>query len=175
MRLSSSNVKCIMKKLFLLAALGGMPLLSAWAQCGNGVPSAGNPGCIPPDQINSPYYQGGGNSPPPAVWESRWGSIALCSTVGRFGATENKSSRSKAEQEALGICTKKGGIDCKIVISYDNECGAFFQKIGGGWTTAAAMKTKALAESAAMKSCEEHTGAKCEFVYSGCSMPVRVQ
>ena len=28
--------------------------------CPNGIPGAGNPGCIPPDQSNSPYYQQGG-------------------------------------------------------------------------------------------------------------------
>jgi hypothetical protein len=103
--------------------------------------------------------------------------MASSATAG-IGIAENEGSRAEAERVALERCIKSGAKanDCKIFITYDNECGALAREIGGGGgANASAMRTKDLAEKYAIKGCEEHTGSKCKITYSGCSLPVRVQ
>lgn len=144
----------------------------AWAQCGGGIPSAGNPGCIPPDRSNSPYYQGGSGSttlPPAAVWADRWGAVAFDSKTSKFGAAENQRNKAGAEQAAMADCGTQG---CQIIFPYANECVAFTGKAGGIGVAGAPKVEDAIAR--AMEQCSKY-GPGCQTVYSACSMPVRVQ
>lgn len=92
---------------------------NAWSQCAPGVPGAGNPGCIPPSQPNSPYYQadsGSPISPPPgSSWQDRWGSVAIDAEAGVPGAIVGRDSEELAEKTALDICTKNGGNHCNVL------------------------------------------------------------
>lgn len=94
--------------------------------CPNGIPSAGNPGCIPPTQFNSPYHQSGGDSVErQARWADRWGAIAVDDgekTIG-IGIAEMTSSERAAKKIALEDCRVKGGTKCVISLAYYNQCG----------------------------------------------------
>ncbi|WP_132141304.1 DUF4189 domain-containing protein [Luteibacter rhizovicinus] len=162
----------------LLAALGFcLCVPAAWSQCAPGVPSAGNPGCIPPDQQNSPYYQ---ENPaqqqpaqPQAVWADRWGAIAMDSDTGRAGTVEGQESKSDANRVALDLCSKNGGRNCAILLSFYNQCAAVSQSTDGGPVHAAGAATQKEAEERALNRC---TGSKaCQIVYSQCSFAERVQ
>jgi len=83
----------------------------AWSQCAPGIPSAGNPGCIPPNQPNSPYYQGDdaetqAQTQPAAVWADRWDAIAIDSDVGQAGVIANIPSKNEAMDIAVKTCKK---------------------------------------------------------------------
>jgi len=83
----------------------------AWSQCAPGIPSAGNPGCIPPNQPNSPYYQGDdaetqAQTQPAAVWTDRWDAIAIDSDVGQAGVIANIPSKNEAMDIAVKTCKK---------------------------------------------------------------------
>lgn len=158
--------------LFLIAMLYS-PVI--WSQCAPGIPSAGNPGCIPPSQPNSPYAQGT-NSPPERtesapVWESRWGAVAMDKTSARGGTVEGRSSKSDASQIALDLCRKNGGKDCSLLLAFHDQCAALAQAPNGGainWITATSTSE---AERKALNECDG--GNQCDIIYSKCSMPER--
>jgi hypothetical protein len=149
----------------------------AWSQCAPGIPSAGNPGCIPPDQPNSPYYQGDNAQPqgpaqPAAVWADRWGAIAIDSNTGQIGVSANISGMSEAMETALKTCVKNGGPDCKVELSYHNQCAAV------AWGSSFHIVSHApyidTVKANALRACSQKT-QDCKIVYSECSYAVRVQ
>lgn len=148
----------------------------AWAQCAPGVPSAGNPGCIPPDQSNSPYYQENSNQQATprqqAVWADRWGAIAIDSETGGAGTVAGRTSKADAVQAATSDCMKHGATHCKVELAYYNQCAA----IAWGSTQhgVAGDASESLAQSAAMKYCRDGA-ADCKVVYSACSLPERIK
>lgn len=148
---------------------------SAAGQCAPGIPSAGNPACIPPDQDNSPYYQGDAapdvNVGPAPIWKYHWGAIAGDRGNGSQGFAINALSKRQAKEIALEDCRAHGGKNCVILFEYGNQCAAVAQVKGGGPLGMARDETSKKAESRAMETCGEAT---CEIVYSVCSLPVRM-
>jgi hypothetical protein len=150
----------------------------AHAQCAPGIPEAGNPECLPPDDANSPYYQGDRNQQPAqpqqpqAVWEKRWGAIVIDNDTGQAGTVVNYASRSAAVDAATHDCQLHGSSHCKLELAYYNQCaaiawGSTAHFTGGG-------PTKQNAESFALHSCNQGT-TSCKIAYSDCSLPVRIK
>ena len=162
--------------LFLVVCIAHVARASA--QCAPGIPSAGNPECLPPDDANSPYYQGNGTQQPAppqqlrAIWATRWGAIAYDSATGAEGHIVGKINKSEAEQAVLSQCAEHGGNKCKVLVSYYNQCAAVAQVPGGGRITSARAPTAKKAEHMALDNCGQGT---CKIVYSACSPAVRVQ
>lgn len=168
-----------MKLAAAFALLGCLFAPLAWSQCAPGIPAAGNPGCIPPDQAGSPYYQGNAaqnaapQQPQPA-WANRWGAIATDAQTGQAGTIEGQQSKAKAEQAALAICAMRGAKGCKVVLAFRNECGAAV--LGGGHLSVAGGATQQEAEQTTMAMCNERgNGAACTVVYSKCSYAQRIR
>lgn len=147
---------------------------TAWSQCAPGVPSAGNPGCIPPDQPTSPYYQGGAAAPkqPPAVWADRWGAIVIDGRTGQAGLVAHKASEQEAIEVATRDCSKFGSPNCKLQLTYHNQCVAVAW--GSTQFETAAAPTIKQAEANAMDGCNSITTA-CKVAYKECSFAERVQ
>jgi hypothetical protein len=128
------------------------------AQCAPGIPSAGNPGCIPPNQQNSPYYQGQASAEAPAleqprvVWADRWGSIAMDDN-GAAGTVVDQTTELAARKESLARCEENGGKKCETVLSYHNHCAAVAQMPSGGPVFASRAPTQAEAESNSVSNC----------------------
>lgn len=85
----------------------------AYAQCPSGIPSAGNPLCLPPGAPGSPY---GGNSspPPPAVgpkarWRLTWGAFASDAAKAVVGTSTGQFSERAARRKAMDKCASMGG------------------------------------------------------------------
>jgi hypothetical protein len=149
-------------------------------ECPEGIPSAGNPDCLPPDDANSPYYQGDRNgqtaqpAQPPVVWASRYGAVAYDSVSGAEGHITDQSSKSQAESTVLSFCSQHGGTNCKVLVSYYNQCAAIAQVSGGGQMGTGRALHPQQAEQLAMDACQKGA-SNCKIVYSACSLPVRVQ
>jgi len=144
----------------------------AWSQCGNGVPSAGNPGCIPPDV----YYHQGNDSAPSyrEVWENRWGAVAQDKETGRGGSAKKQRNESEAKKNALINCKARGGSNCEILFVYRNTCAA----VAAGATKGTGFSTGTTEDEAGEKAtarCYKYGDYPCKVVYSDCSLPVRVQ
>ena len=165
----------IVGRMVLFAAM--MALSStAYAQCASGIPSAGNPGCIPPDQYNSPYSQSAAPaSAPVAKWADRWGSIALDDKTGKLGTVSQSAAKEKAESQALDRCADNGGLSCQIALTYTNQCVAVAQVPTGGPVHMLSGAYLPETETAVLKKCERDGNGKCQIAYSKCSYAERIQ
>jgi hypothetical protein len=167
-----------MKSLVLCALMSCLYASLAWSQCAPGVPSAGNPGCIPPNQQNSPYYQGSAvqqqpATQPKAVWADRWGAIVIDSQTGRGkGTAIGYASRESAIDAAMSECTSQGAPSCKLALSFHNQCAAVAW--GSTYHFTAGDPIQSEAESDALQHCNEAT-SNCKIVYSACSLAERVK
>ena len=163
-------------KLLTCALLIYTPM--GWAQCGAGIPGAGNPGCIPPTAPGSPYGQPadpGVIAPTPiraATWEDRWGAVAMDFAADASGTISNNTSEDRANRSALADCKEQGGTHCEIVLTYHNQCAAISQAAAGFFSSATAA-TKREAESRVIAKCGDPR--TCRILYSQCATPVRVQ
>lgn len=156
-------------KRILIFALLSTAAHPAFSQCAPGVPSAGNPGCIPPNQPNSPYYQpslepGAAPSPPP-IWEDRWAAVAVDESSGTAGVSTEKLSKRDAIAAAIDDCQSEGARNCKLLISYYSQCVALAQAPSGGFLFA---ETSASLEEAKDHALEKCGKSSCSVMYSNC-------
>lgn len=166
-----------MTKLRIIACLLLICTPSVWAQCAPGIPGAGNPGCIPPTAPGSPYGQpsdaGPVAMPPaPAVWEERWGAVAMDFTADASGSVSNSPTEDRANRSALDDCANQGGSRCKVILTYHNQCAAITQSASGTYSSATAAN-KGEAESRVLAKCGDQR--TCRILYSQCAVPVRVR
>lgn len=130
-----------------------------------GTPGAGQ--CVP---------MPGGIAPavPQERWQTLWGAISFDSEAGKYGTSNAMPNRRKAEKAAIKHCASKGARDCKIVLAYNNQCGAM--AVSGGDMTVTSAATKEQAEASAIDGCESKTGdGQCKIYYSDCSYSRRTQ
>ena len=168
---------------FVVMSLLGLSYLNtAQAQCGMGIPSAGNPNCVPPGMPGSPYVTAPQNNSRQPVyqqpiiikheWADRWGAMIADSEHPVFGVSSGASSKMEAIKLAKLDCYKKGGGVCDEPFTYTNQCGAFIGAKGGGGYFGAG-PTQKRAEAAALKHCQE-SGRTCVVLYTDCSLPEAV-
>lgn len=139
------------------------------AQCAPGVPSAGNPGCIPPSQPNSPYYQppvepGAAPAPQP-VWEDRWAAVAVDDATGTAGVSTGKLSKGDANRAAIADCRTDGAQGCKILVSYYSQCVALAQAKEAGTIYAVTSPRLDEAKASSLQKCGKDS---CSVVYTNC-------
>ncbi|WP_082124390.1 DUF4189 domain-containing protein [Lysobacter capsici] len=167
-----------MRVLFLVGLMMvGVPV---FAQCPAGIPAGNNPLCIPPDNPSSPYYQPDSDAPntpsvPAQKWADRWGAIAMDTardSVG-IGVAEMMTSERKAKSTAMQDCQKKGGKQCKVALSFYNQCGVLVWAESGYNTMRAG--TVEQATKMGMEKCSSDGLKDCKVYYSSCSYPVRVR
>lgn len=160
-------------KLLLLASLVSVSATAAGQGCPSGIPSANNPSCLPPSDAASPYYVAPAPPPPQpsGYWISQWGAIATDAETGNVGTASRRASKQEALGEAMMQCKSGGGLNCKLLIVFDNQCGALAWPTAGGKAAGAGGKTPDMAEKSAMQACDE-VGKACQIVYSQCSLPV---
>ncbi|UPG91587.1 DUF4189 domain-containing protein [Luteibacter aegosomaticola] len=149
------------------------------AQCAPGVPSAGNPGCIPPNQQNSPYYQGQPAEPTnnyygrqsTVAWTNGWAALAVDRDNGATGSAVKIKSGPAAKRAAKDECKRNGGTNCKIAIHFANECAAAAQPLDGGSLSTATAKTEDEARAEALGKCGDANS--CKVLVSACSAFIR--
>lgn len=162
----------------LTAALALANPASAENGCADGytpaAPGSGSSGCVPiPGLYQVPGGIQGESAAPSVRWEDRWGAIAVDSVTGKTGVAGSKATRRQAEEAALAICAQKGGGDCKVNLSYANQCGVIAW--GNNRTSARFAATLEEASRLALNECAQVSGGTCEVFFSDCSMPVRAQ
>lgn len=128
------------------------------------------PGC-------APIPAGGGTSDsgpkPTGRWIKTWGAIATAAN-GDAGASVKQRSQSAASRDALSQCGRMGANDCKVVMSYKNQCVAMVTPAtldrGGAVTSRA--ETEKIASNLAMDICTSRGSSGCKVFYSACSEPI---
>jgi hypothetical protein len=167
-----------MKLLKIAALICCLHAPLTWSQCAPGVPSAGNPGCIPQDRPESGYFQGnpdqlnGQAQQPQAIWADRWGAIAVDGDTGHAGTVTGFATKKTAIDAAMRDCAAGGPNNCKLRLSYHNQCAAVAW--GASHMGFAGAPTESEAQSNAMNGCRKGA-SDCKIVYSACSLPERIQ
>ncbi|WP_237051808.1 DUF4189 domain-containing protein [Lysobacter antibioticus] len=148
------------------------------AQCPAGIPSAGNPQCIPPSAWpqNAPA---GAAAPAGPTWKLTWGAIAIDLDSGDVGTAVGKASKRKAEREALNRCEASGAKGCRqVLFAYENQCAVIAWPsvvgVGAGVIAQSAATVEAASEIALKRCVGTSVGDSggCRIVYSECSEPV---
>ena len=116
-----------------------------------------------PRPVPSPGGTQGESAAPSVRWEDRWGAIAVDSVTGKTGVAGSKATRQKAEEAALAICAQKGGGDCKVNLSYANQCGVIAW--GNNRTSARFAATLEEASRLALNECAQVSGGTCEVFF----------
>lgn len=170
------NTKCLL--VLGLMSLSG----TTWAQaCPGGIPSAGNPGCIPPNNSASPYYQQTPNLQfRRPEWQLTWGAIATDSN-GNIGVAVGHLYEWTAKRKALSRCRTFGIGDCKINLTYENQCAVFADPTENGKTISgkgaiqSASSIEVATQLALTRCSAQNGGRQCKIIYSDCTQPVLVK
>ncbi|MEA9710818.1 DUF4189 domain-containing protein [Xanthomonas campestris] len=155
-------------RLFLMVNMFLSGVAYGQTACPVGV-APGSPQCGP----DSGTSRGDIPDPPPrptGEWLKTWGAIAGSNSTGETGAVTGKLSRQEAEKRAIQLCAEGGAPDCKINLTYKNQCAVSVSSEKKSFFQGA--ESKEVATNLAMKDCESYGGGKCNIIYSGCSDPI---
>lgn len=156
-----------------LAAAGFLLVCAAAASAQTACPVGTPPGSA----TCGPAPGGGGEIPPPpprpsGEWLKTWGAVSSNHT-GDIGVSSGKMSKREAEEEALRQCATWKTGDCKIDISYRNQCVAAVAALGNRRGGAVARNpTLEGAKTQAMQTCRETSGGECRILLAECSEPI---
>ncbi|MEF2242004.1 DUF4189 domain-containing protein [Xanthomonas arboricola] len=131
----------------------------------------GSPQCGP----DSGTSRGDSPLPPPrptGEWIKTWGAIACSASQGESWTSLGKTSRADAESEAVNQCEVAGLSDCKLTLSYQNQCVSMASPPGAGESSAVSGKTKEITSRQALNVCEKINNQSCSVVYSACTAPI---
>lgn len=152
--------------------LGSLVVAPTKAQmaCPQGV-TPGSAQCLPSG--------GGGSAPPPAPrWRLTWGAMAEDVTTGYVGTSTGQFSRRVARQEAMSKCKGMGGLNCKPIFDYKNNCAVVVEPVTfvQGSSTAVYRDGSSVedASGVALAFCKQQNGRECKVNYSDCTRPVLV-
>lgn len=109
------------------------------------------------------------------VWAERWGAIVYDngSTNVGLGVATNMESKELAEQMAMKECREKGGSECRVDLTYYNQCAVVTAGIHYVQSRSEATIQEASADG--LKDCNQAGVSGCAIYYSACSLPERIQ
>ncbi|MCQ2994334.1 DUF4189 domain-containing protein [Pseudomonas quasicaspiana] len=136
--------------------------------------------CAPLPQGNTQQSR----SVPSGRWIKTWGAIAMGSidSIANYGVTTGKLSKADAEADALRRCGSHGEQNCKVGLTYRNQCAVIVEPqvegkpMSGGTVRFIGRETMSMASDDALALCgKDHDkiiNAECAIVYKACSEPV---
>ena len=101
-----------------------------------------------------------GAGPPPGPLGGTLGAIVMDAASGMTGIGGSQPTEEAAIQAATAMCQRKGGKNCRVDITYSNQCGALAW--GSNHAVSARGRTLEIASKFAIDACEKTTGKKCE-------------
>ncbi|KAB7761928.1 DUF4189 domain-containing protein [Xanthomonas sp. LMG 12461] len=158
----------------------------AWAEQGcppGQIPAQSNGNMASCGPIPPGYYQA---QPAPAPrpsgkWIPTWGSVAVGSLglERNYGVSTGKLTKEDAEKDAMARCSKHGEKDCKIGLSYFNQCVAVGEpQINGkpnllGYVHIVGDAKPEEAAAAAKSACQrDNPENKCKVIYESCTKQI---
>lgn len=160
------------KEVLLFLLLGGASAANAQTACPQGV-APGSPACGP---------SGGGWLPPPPPsmprqrWKLTWGAFASDDAQSVIGTSTGQFSRRAASKAAMAKCAALGGRNCKVTLTYENQCAVVAETVEDLQPIASVQGSGPSVEEASrpvLEACaRDNNGHKCKIVYSNCTAPV---
>jgi hypothetical protein len=97
---------------------------------------------------------------------------------GYVGTSTGQFSRRAARQEAMRKCKGMGGLNCKPIFDYKNNCAVVVEPVNyvQGSSTAIYRDGSSVedASGVALAYCKQENGRECKVNYSNCTQPVLV-
>ncbi|KAB7772756.1 DUF4189 domain-containing protein [Xanthomonas sp. LMG 12459] len=130
------------------------------------------------------YQQQAPVSRPSGKWITTWGAIAMGSIddTTNYGVTTGKLSKPEAEADALRRCASHGEKDCRVFISYHNQCAAIAEPQTNGLPISAGRVSFAravsipeatkIAQTDCKKTNSSVLGVDCKVVYQACTKQI---
>ena len=91
---------------------------------------------------------------------------------GMTGIGGSQPTEEAAIQAATAMCQRKGGKNCRVDITYSNQCGALAW--GSNHAVSARGRTLEIASKFAIDACE-NDWQEVRGLFSDCSLPVRAR
>ena len=159
----------------VLLLVGAGLLGSGLAHAEGGCPPGMYPFQFAPNQPSScAPIPGNGNQQAPQQlapqWERRWGAITTDAPNAVIGVAVDRRSEGEASQAAIRDCQRQGGVNCKIDVTYDNQCAVLV--VGSKTYNTPNAATIQKATELGMKTCRSEGNPDCRVLYSACSLPV---
>lgn len=159
------------KEVLLFLLLGGASAANAQTACPQGV-APGSPACGPSG--------GGWVAPPPSAptqrWKLTWGAFASDPAQSVIGTSTGQFSRRAASKAAMAKCASLGGRNCKVTLTYENQCAVVAEPVEDLQPMASIQGSGPSVEEASMPVLEAcargNNGHQCKIVYSNCTGPV---
>ncbi len=131
--------------------------------------------CAPMPQNNSQPQ-----ARPLGEWIKTWGAIASGSvdSIVNYGVSTGKISKAEAEEYALAECSSHGEQNCKVNLTYRNQCAAVATpQINGkpavGTVNFVGRENMSMATSDALNACKkDNPKAQCDIIYKNCTEQV---
>ena len=152
--------------LFSLLMLTAFAPAFAQTACPGGV-APGSPQCGPDSGTSR---ADSAPARPSGEWIKTWGAIAHSRTTGEAGSAVGKLSEGEAEQAALRQCAIEGTSDCKVSLTYYNQCAALVASDSQSFFQASVSERRSI--KLAKESCEESNSGTCKVIYSECTEPI---
>lgn len=154
----------------LLGSLAAMPAKAQMA-CPQGV-TPGSAQCLPSSGGGAPAPQA------PPRWRLTWGAMAEDVVTGNVGTSTGHFSRHAARQEATRKCKGMGGVNCRPIFDYKNNCAVVVEPVEfvQGRSIAVYRDGSSVedASGVALAHCGKENGRACKVNYSNCTRPVLV-
>lgn len=164
-----------MKRLLFVMLLTTSGFVYAEHGCQDGyipVYQGGQQVCVADYNLPSWGDQDSGPAVPSAPrWADRWGAIATGSGA-KLGVVVDMTSERRAKNAALKECKKNGGTDCKLDLSYHNQCAVLVT--GDRIYNTAHAATIDEAAALGIAGCEKED-VNCRVYYSACSLAERIR
>ena len=165
-------MKKYLKHLLCLGLLGLSGSAYAEGGCPNGMTPVNNGQnwtCVPGGN-DAAVQQAAPQLPPQPTgyWVKTWGAIAGDDPKGILGTALGVDDSIQAGRQAIADCHAKGGKECKLHLTYHNQCAVFVAGNNGHIATGAASIAKATEIS--MRDCKK-SDKDCRVHYSACTEP----
>ncbi|KIQ23071.1 DUF4189 domain-containing protein [Xanthomonas campestris] len=114
---------------------------------------------------------------PIGKWIKTWGAIASGSvdSIVNYGVSTGKISKAEAEEYALAECSSHGEQNCKVNLTYRNQCAAVATpqingKPAAGTVNFIGRENMPMATSDALAACKkDNPKAQCDIIYKNCT------
>ncbi|MGE8267671.1 MAG: DUF4189 domain-containing protein [Stenotrophomonas geniculata] len=115
------------------------------------------------------------SSAPTGEWIKTWGGIAVSASTSDAGVSTGHRSKKEAERKAVSECAASGASDCKVSMTYFNQCVSWVipsGRTGNGLSGIGTGPTPGDAERAAQGVCKNDKPGACAPVYANCTEPL---
>ncbi|WP_312252206.1 DUF4189 domain-containing protein [Stenotrophomonas sp.] len=171
-------MKSIAARVFaVFVGLSGVGAAHAEGGCPSGmypIGGQGVQGCAPMGGAAGSTSQQMASPPPRPLgeWIRTWGGVAVSEATSDAGVSTGQLTKKDAEHDAMAKCANSGARDCKVSVTYFNQCMSWVVpsgRTGNGRSGIGTGPTLERAAELAQGICQNDMPGACALVYENCT------